>query len=376
MSNLIIFILILSILVLIHELGHFYAAKKAGVTVEEFGFGLPPKIFGKKIGETLYTLNLLPFGGFVKLLGEDAESDEASENTKLNPNSFASKSPMWRAVIISAGVFMNLVLAIVLYYSFFISTGFKTFNMPQFFNYNFRFGTQNEISTVVMSIKPDSPATDKIEAGQAIIEINETPVYNLNDIKTALADKAGQEISMLLLDVRSINRDISSITIVPEKDENGAGVVGVYVGKSVQLSYENSKVLSGPMHAYNMLAYSGSTLSNLVKQSFAQKDITPVSSSVAGPVGIFSVVGSIVDDGPNPVLGIIDFVALLSLTLALLNILPFPALDGGRLVFIAIEAITKRPVSHKVETAIHKFGMLLLLSLLVLVTIRDIARLI
>lgn len=376
MLNLIIFITILSILVLIHEFGHFYAAKRAGVTVEEFGFGLPPKIFGKKIGETLYTLNLLPFGGFVKLLGEDAEDSDNVSKIKTNPKSFASKSPLWRAVIISSGVFMNLVLAIVLYYSFFFSTGFKTFNMPQFFNYNFRFGTQNEINTVVMSVNPDSPSYNKIEVGQAIIEINETPVHNLNDIKMVLKDKAGQEVSILLLDVRTLNNDFSSITVVPVRDENGDGIIGVYVGKSVQLSYENTKALSGPMHAYNMLAYSSSTLSSLVKQSFAQKDITPVSSSVAGPVGIFSVIGSIVDNGPHPVLGIIDFVALLSLTLALLNILPFPALDGGRLVFIAIEAVTRRPVSHRVETAIHKFGMLLLLTLLVLVTIRDIARII
>jgi regulator of sigma E protease len=376
---LIVFIIILSILVLIHEFGHFYAAKKTGVRVEEFGFGLPPRAIGKKIGETLYSLNYLPFGGFVKLSGEDIEEDDEGKIKKAekDPKNFMSKTPNQKILIITAGVLMNLFLAIFLFYVLLIFTGFKSFTLPLFFDHNFRFGYQEGNGTVVMGLEEDSPAKNSgINVGESILEIAGNPVYNLSDIKRELDDKAGQQTSVLLMDMKSFDREIRTVSLTAIADEEGSGIIGVYVGRAVTLHYEDTKLTSGLMHAYNMISYSYRTFASLVKHSFATRDITPVSSTVAGPVGIFSIVGGILDDSQYPILSLIDLVALLSITLALINILPFPALDGGRLIFILFEKFFGKRINPKIELVIHKAGMVFLLAVLALVTIRDITRII
>lgn len=377
--TLILFILILSLLVMIHEFGHFYAAKKLGVKVEEFGFGLPPRIFGKKIGETIYSINLLPFGGFVRLLGEDFEGEQLSyEEASKDSRNFISKSPLKKTIIICAGVAMNLVLAVFLYYVFLISTGYKSFNIPVFYDYNFRFGTEERMNTVVLGISDASPAqTSGIEVGEAIIEINGVPTYSFKDVRREIAKYEGQEISILLMDVRGLNRDFRTVYATPEVlIEGDPSALGVLIGSTVTLHYSGNKLMSGPAHAYNMIAYSVYTFSNLFKVSLESKDFTPVSTGVSGPVGIYSVVGGILSESTHPVRGLIDLTALFSASLAILNILPFPALDGGRLVFIVVEKISKRRINPSVEATVHKLGMLLLLGLLILVTIRDIGRII
>lgn len=368
MTTFLVFMLILSVLVLIHEFGHFFVARKNGVKIEEFGFGLPPKLFGKKYGETEYSLNLLPFGGFVRLLGEeDLKSSE-------DPRNFMSKAPLRRAAILVAGVFMNILLAFALYYVFFISNGFKSLTIPLFFDYNFRFGNQTAINTVVTATQEDSPAVSTgIERGEAIIEVNGVPVYNVTDVRREVNKSQGDELRILLMDVRSVNQDLRTVSITPDINEDGQALLGVLLSKAVTLDYSRTKLLSAPMHSYNMLAYTKSTFSKLISMSFEEKSVEPVSSSVSGPVGIFSVVGSILNNqGKDAVLGLIDLTAMLSLSLAFLNILPFPALDGGRLLFIGIEVLRGKPISASTEAVLHKWGMLLLLLFLVLVTFKDI----
>ncbi len=378
MLNLLVFILILSILVVIHEFGHFYAAKRFGVRVEEFGFGLPPRVIGKKIGETLYSLNLLPFGGFVKLSGEDdAVSEEEVHKAEKDPRNFLSKSPLQRGIIIVAGVFMNVLLAMLLYYVFFLTTGFKSFSIPMFFDYNFRFGNTQTYTTAVLGVGEGTPAERAgIMQGEAILEIDGVPVYNLQDVRTNVAEKTGQEVRVLLMDIKGFEREIRTVSLIPEADETGVGVLGVYINDVVVLDYGRNKIFSGPAHAYNMTAYSLYTFSHLLSQSFQQRTIAPVSSSVSGPVGIFSIVGSIIESGENPLLSLIDLVALLSVSLAIINILPFPALDGGRLLFIIIEKVRGKRLEPHIEIAVHKIGIILLLGLIVLITIRDISRII
>ncbi len=378
MFTLFIFIGILSVLVLIHEFGHFYTAKKTGVQVEEFGFGLPPRVFGKKFKGTLYSLNLLPFGGFVKLTGEDVDEEVITlKEAKADPKNFASKTPGQRALIISAGVLMNLFLAIFLYYVFLFFTGFRSFNIPMYFDHHFRFGYEERFTTVVLGLEEGAPAEQAgINMGEAIIELNGTQVYNLNDIRAYLADKVGQEVSVLLMDVRSFDKPIRTVVTTVTADDEGNGVLGVYIGDSVTLHYGDTKIVAGIQHTYNMTAYTTRTFGKLIQSAFAQRDLTPVSSSVAGPVGIFSIVGGILKSSSYPALSILDLIALLSITLAIVNILPLPALDGGRLVFIVYEKVRGKRINPRTELAIHKVGLLVLLAVLVLVTIRDISRII
>ena len=169
MITIIAFFIILSLLILIHEMGHFVVAKKNGVLVEEFGFGIPPRIWGKKIRETTYSINALPFGGFVKLFGEDVEEPDLDMRT--HPRSYLAKTPLQRAAILVAGVGMNLVLAVVAYYFLFFITGFKTLNLPVFFDYDFRFGEVTSTGTVISAFADGSPAEAVgVEIGEAIVE--------------------------------------------------------------------------------------------------------------------------------------------------------------------------------------------------------------
>ncbi len=368
--TLIVFLLILSLLVLIHELGHFVAARKFGVKVLEFGFGLPPKLFSRFKGETEYTFNLLPFGGFVRLYGE--ENLQGSDD----PRSFAAKSAIKRAVILVAGVFMNLLLAIVLYYGFFLINNFKSLTIPLFFEHEFRFGDKEILNTVVTAFMEGSAAEKAgIERGETIIEVDNIPVYNNSDIRREIEGKAGKEVKVLLLDVRDPDRTLRTLTVIPAKNKDGTGLLGVMLSKAVTLDYSrgSNKVFAAPMHAYNVFGYSMSTFGKLISSSVENKSLEPVSAGVSGPVGIYSAVGGILDyRGKTALLGIIDLAALLSISLAMLNIMPFPALDGGRLLFVFIEMIRGgKKVSPKFEATVHKWGMMFLFALIILVTFKD-----
>ena len=374
MTTIIAFIVILSLLIMIHEIGHFVVAKKNGVLVEEFGMGIPPRLWGKKIGETIYSINALPFGGFVKLFGEDVE--EPDQNMRTHPRSYLAKSPASRAGILVAGVGMNLALALVAYYLLFTFTGFKTLSLPVFFDYKFRFGNVVSTDTVITSFSDDSPAKKAgLEVGEAVIEIDGVAVHNIEDVRNAVRDKPEQEVIVLVKDMKNnVKDEYKTVLFSTTTSDDGKGILGVYITKSATIYYPN-KLVAPFLHSYNMLAYTGHTFKEFVKMSFAAKSVEPVSSGVAGPVGIYAVVDSIISfGGIDAVLGLIDLVALLSLSLALINIMPFPALDGGRLVFVVYEAIFKKPVSYKVEAAVHKWGMIFFLGLLFLITMKDIRQ--
>lgn len=378
MISLIIFILILSVLVLIHEFGHFIMAKKMGIYVEEFGLGIPPRIFGKKIGETTYSINLLPFGGFVRLRGEDVFENPAEQ--LLDTKSFASKTPLQRSIVLLAGVFMNVVFGVALFYVFLVANGFKSFYIPLIFDYKFAFGNVQEIDTVVFGLSEKSPLKDVVELGEAITYIGDSPVGSVEDVKSAVAQtqSGGEREVTLTVKTLSPEEETREILVVPYKGEENEYLLGVYLGRSVRLSYTepDQKALSGLMHGYNMLSYSISGLGQLIGLSVEQGSAGPLSESVAGPIGIYSVVDNILAyANKGVILSLIDLTALISLSLALVNILPLPALDGGRVLFVVIEFLLGRKISPKFEASVHKAGILVLMSLLLLVSARDISHL-
>lgn len=376
MITLLVFILILSLLVLVHELGHFISARKMGVRVEEFGFGIPPRIWGKKVGETVFSINAFPFGGFVKVAGED---DEELVD-KSDKGAFFNKSPIQRIFILVSGVLMNVLLAVLVFYLFFSINNFKTSSLPLLYDYDFKYGKVIKNNTVVYDFETGSVAQEKgVKPGDSIYSIDGARVYNVYDVRLQIKEKVGKEVLLEIIDTRKLSMEKRTITVIPSSDKDGNGFLGVALATSVVLDYGTnpvSKITSGIQHSLNVLDYSLSTFSQLVSISVTQKSVEPVSAGVSGPVGIFSVVGVILDyRGRDALLGILDFVAILSLSLAFVNILPIPALDGGRVVFVLFELVTKKKVKQSVETTLHKWGMVGLIGLTVLITAKDVINL-
>jgi regulator of sigma E protease len=369
------FIATILVLVIIHELGHYFAAKKFNIKVLEFGFGIPPRAWGKKIGETIWSINWLPFGGFVRLLGED----EVDKDVLDNKRSFAAQ-PVWKRIsVVVAGVLMNLLLAWLLFYIVLGAQGFKT-KLPLLSDYKFAGVNQYvETSIIVGNIAPDSPAQKAgLKDGDKILALNGKKVKESSKFVEDIKASAGKPVLLSISDLQDQN--IREVTITPrENPPAGQGALGVSLAgmDTVNVSFDTpvQKLFAGPIYSYNLIGYSGKILGDTIGYSIKERNIEPVSQAVAGPVGITAVVKQILDVR-NPLIPYLDFIAALSLNLAVVNVLPFPGLDGGRLLFLIIEAITRKKTHAVIEKYVHTFGLLVLLSLIVLITISDIRKLI
>jgi len=346
--TIVVFIFTLLVLVISHELGHFLAAKKFGIKVLEFGFGLPPKIFGKKIGETIFSLNALPIGGFVKLFGEDETDKDVLKNTR----SFASKPVFQRIIVVVAGVVMNISLAVILFWVVLFARGFEE-SIPLLTPHQFAGVNQvNESVILIGGVAPGSPAEEAgIKGGDRVTEINGAKLETSDQFINLAKQRSGEKLTLTLVDPGEKKRQVEVVPRVNPPE--GQGPLGVEIGmvSIAHLKYETptQKIASGVVHSYNLTTYSFDILGKLIATSLATRNLEPVSQSVAGPVGITNLTSSILHT-ESPLIPYLNFVALLSLNLAIINILPFPALDGGRIFFLLIEAVTRRKVKPEIET--------------------------
>ncbi|MBI2049393.1 site-2 protease family protein [Candidatus Roizmanbacteria bacterium] len=386
--TILVFLFILSILVLIHEAGHFFVAKRLGIKVEEFGFGFPPRAFSIKKGETIYSINWLPIGGFVKLYGEDeagggkiriSKSEIRNNKEDLN-RAFFSKSPWLRALVVIAGVAMNAMLAIVIFYTFLIISGFKT-ELPLLSDHKF-FGVnqKNTKEVVISDIAKNSPAEKAgLKSLIKIVSANGKEIKDVKDFTEIVNLNKGKEIEIEWRDLQTKNITKTKITprLSPPKNEGALGVALFSISTAV-LNYETpvQKTFSGVVHPINLMAYNLDVMGDLIRVSFEKRTAEPLGQGVAGPVGIASVTGSILEipDLKEKVLGLLNLAGLLSISLAFFNILPIPALDGGRLFFILIEGITGRKINQRAESLIHSLGMAMLLVLMAFITFKDIQK--
>jgi len=353
--SILIFLLVLSILILVHELGHFLVARRAGIKVEEFGFGIPPRLIGKKIGETIYSINWLPFGGFVRLHGEQGEEEITDPR-----RAFSNKSRKARSLVVVAGVIMNFILAIVAFAIVYSFSGIP----------------RDTGKLKVIDVSTGSPAqVAGMVVGDVITKIGKDSVTSSDDFAGKIAAAKGK------LTVFEVQRTLSGqsltvkISITPrENPPEGEGPIGItYTTMEIYYPPAWQRPFYGIYYGFKDAVYWGETivlgLWGLVTGLFKGQ----IPQGVSGPVGIFAVT---TEAAKNGILTLINFVGILSVNLAILNILPFPALDGGRLLFIGIEAVTGRKVSPRVEGTIHNIGMIILLMLLLAITIGDIRRLI
>lgn len=355
--TIIVFVVILGVLVFVHEFGHFITAKRAGLTVEEFGFGFPPRIASIKRGGTRYSINWIPFGGFVKILGESGEDEK-------NPKSFASRTAGVRALILLAGVAMNFLLAFVLL--IIVNIGGAATSISEAAQLPGSAKISDPVITIT-SVSEKSPAQEAgVRAGDQINLIAGQQVESEEQVVALINEHRDKATTFNL----TRGKQKFDLQVTPRsKPPDGQGPLGISLLQTVKVSYpwyqaiwvaaKETVLLTGRiiMVFWDMLV-------NLLTQG-------KVDANVAGPVGIAVITGQMLDLGWVPLL---QFTALLSLNLTIINALPFPALDGGRVLFLLIEKIRRRKVSQKVENAIHSIGFGLLLTLILVVTFRDFVR--
>ena len=356
----------LAILILVHEFGHFIVAKKTGIRVDEFGLGFPPKLFGIKKGETEYTFNLIPFGGFVRIFGENP--DEESLRGPDSARSFVNKPKWIQAAVIVAGVGFNFLLAWVL-----TSVGFMA-GLPMPTDAAPVGASVMNEQLIITAVENNSPAEEvKLQAGDIILslesgeegEIVDTPsseivqnfIVGHDEEEFMLTYKRGEEIKTVALTPRrGIIGDTPAIGIAM----SSVGIVSLPPHRAVWEGGKTTVMLIGAV----VVAFAG-----LVADAFKG---TADFANLAGPVGIVSLVGDATNLGFVYLLG---FVAFISINLGVLNLLPIPALDGGRLLFLFIETIKGSPMNPKIINTVHAIGFVLLILLMVVVTYNDIARL-
>ena len=356
MLTAIIFIIVIGVLVLVHEFGHFVFAKRAGMKVEEFGFGFPPRMVGWKKGETIYSINWIPFGGFVKIMGEDGDT--------RGPRSFASASFLNRFLVLIAGVVMNFLLAAVL------------LMIVNFFGLRIGLidgdtGSAQNIKVQIVSVTAGSPADigglrplDSIEGYKengVIIPINTT-----KGVQDAVASHLGRS---LVLEIQSGTGMVEK-TITPRVNPpEGQGAIGISLALTGTITYAwYEAIWRGISDAAFLTLATVQGYYALLKTLFIHGKLI---ADVSGPIGIASLTGQAARVGFNYLL---QFVAMISINLAVLNIIPFPALDGGRVVLLIVEKIKGSPVHKSVENWINVAGFYLLVALMLYITYKDVAK--
>ena len=323
--------------------------------VKEFGFGLPPRVIGKKIGETVYSINLFPFGGFVRLHGEESDG-----KLKYPKRAFLNKSKKVRFAIVLAGVIMNFILAII------------AFGVVYSFS-----GVPRETKQVkVVDITSSSPAQIAgILVGDIVKKVDKKEIKTVKEFVTLIEEKKGKMTQLEIERITNGQKIFKKIGIKPRTNPpEGEGPLGVII-TSTEIYFP--PVILRPFYGIyfgfkEAVFWGGNVVLGfwqILRGLFAGK----IPQDIAGPVGIFAITSKAVQYG---ILAVINFIGIMSVNLAILNILPFPALDGGRLLFIAIEKAIGRRVLPKIEAAFHTVGMIILLLLLLAITAHDIQRLI
>lgn len=376
---------VLTLIVFVHELGHFVTARYFGITVTEFGFGFPPRLWGVKYKETIYSINWLPLGGFVKMVGEEDPTE---------PGSFA-RQPAWkRAVVLAAGSFMNLVLPVVIFT--------VLFTLPH----------DVVVGDVrIVTVMPNSPASEAgLRAGDVITHIDGDKVDNHLDLVGRSRAKLGRETELLVRRASLVTGlpsspdfiRIETIIVVPRLKPPERLIVESVTDSETEMSLEearryNPNVELGQTFREGAIGITiGTANPKLAKRSFPVWEAFPMSfgriwdiiditqsgisqwaaggpdPGIAGPVGIAQVVGEVAEVGIGP---LFELIALISVSLAIINILPIPALDGGRLMFVLIEMARRgKRISPQREGLVHVVGFVLLIGFVVVMSYFDVVK--
>ncbi|HEU0085949.1 MAG TPA: RIP metalloprotease RseP [Candidatus Paceibacterota bacterium] len=365
--NILIFFIILLVLVLVHEFGHFFAAKRFGIRVDEFGFGFPPKLFGKKFGETEYTFNLLPLGGFVKIFGENP----TEENTS-GPDSERSmiNKPAWKqAIVLFAGVAANFLLAWLLFsFSFMSGLPASVSNAPEGY-------VISNAELMIISTLPESPAEvaglksgDRVISVQTVSGDQSLTEINPDTLRTFILANANEEIE---IGYKRGKSEQGVASVIPVIGDNGSPAIGISMDLVGIVKVPFFKALwEGLKFNWAVTSATAVGLYTLITEGLQGKGDM---SAITGPVGLVGIVGDAYEFGFSYLL---SFTALISVNLAIINLAPFPALDGGRLLFLLIEKIKGSRLNPAFANAANMVGFAILIILMLFVTYNDILNLI
>ena len=346
--DLIIFIVALSVLVLVHEFGHFFAARRTGVKVEEFGLGLPPRIIGKKFGDTIYSINWLPIGGFCRMYGEDGDGK--------GKDAFNNKNPWQKLIIVLGGVLMNLVLAVVIF-----SVVYSILGVPK------------EVDKVtIIGISKNSPAEMAgLKENDVILKVGDKEIKKANELTDEIAKYKGENVKLLISNDQLKNQEIK--VEVRENPPEGEGSMGIAISNMEMVKVPWYRFYEGIGAGFKEAFYWSKIIVGGVVSMVGGLFKGNIPKDVSGPIGMYEATSSIRNN--QGILAVIHFFGIVSVNLAVINILPFPALDGGRIMFVLYEMIFKKKANQKLEIIVNNIGMMLLLGLILIITVGDIGRL-
>lgn len=363
--NILLFILVIGVLTFVHELGHFLVAKAIKAKVYEFSLGFGPKLLKKKYKGTEYCIRILPLGGFVKIMG-DGDPGKYKE-VKIDPGNLNNKPKIAQIAVMLAGVTMNILFCVIVYFIVIASMGWKIPLSNDFEGFNPVGGTMTR------EIVGDVEYVEVVEGGNAykaeipakgqIKSVGGVELKYSDEIKSLLAQYKGESVDMNIC-VEDVCKDY-------KVDVTDEGTIGISMSSNyyVILSYEDNKVFSGFAHVINTLFLISDRLGDMFKEAKQTGDYSDLSNSVSGPVGIYFLIDYFKQFG---VITFLSIMADLSLSLAIINVLPIPALDGGRVLILMIEGMLRKDLNDKVESLIINTSFILLMILVLFIMIKDI----
>lgn len=362
--NILIFVIILLILVLVHEFGHFFSAKKFGIRVDEFGFGFPPKLFGIKKGETEYSFNLLPIGGFVKIFGEDPNEENTSGPD--SSRSFVNKPKYKQAIVLFAGILANFLLAWILFSFSFMS------GLPSSIGSEPKGYSVIDPHLVIVSVLANSPAeTSGLKTGDKI-----TSVRSGNDILEVINPETFKSFVVLHpekkieLEYLRGKNETAFASVTPLKTDNNVPSIGIAMDQIGIIKLPILRAFwEGLKLDWSVAEGTVIGLYTLVKEGLMGRGDL---SAVTGPVGMVGIVGNAYQFG---FVYLLSFAALISVNLAIINLIPFPALDGGRLLFLLIEKIKGSRINPQFANTANMIGFAILIIFMLFITYHDVIKL-
>ncbi len=347
------FIIVLGILVFIHEFGHYITAKKSDIMVSEFALGFGPKLLSKKAGETVYSIRAIPLGGFCNMVGEfpadesmPEEEREIYDRAKEKGRLFTQKSAFNRLAVILMGPIMNFLLAALIFI-----LAFAIFGVP----------TSTTEEAVLGEVIPEQPAAEAgLRANDRILAINGQEINSWKEMSQLIRANANQEITIRY----QRNKKVNTISLTPAlSEESGRGVIGIYpqlIRDNVSLT---SSITMGLQQTYQVF--------KMTIMGFVQMFRDSSTEDIGGPIMIASIIGQAARTG---ILNVLNWTAIISINLGIINLLPFPALDGGRLLFIFIEIIRGKAVDPRKESYVHLVGFAILMILMIYIIYNDLMR--